>query len=123
MLDQVPASDLPLVEVDDLHVKFVDRDETIWAVNGVSFTLMPGEVLCVIGESGSGKSVTMRSLMRLLPARRAVLSGRIRVDQFDIMALDGHASQISASKGPLLVKADIGTCARDVLFLTLADFL
>ncbi len=35
------------------------------AVNGVSFKLMPGEVLCLIGESGSGKSVTMRALMRL----------------------------------------------------------
>jgi len=100
VLDQVPASDLPLVEVDDLHVKFVDRDETIWAVNGVSFTLMPGEVLCVIGESGSGKSVTMRSLMRLLPARRAVVSGRIRVDQFDIMALDER--QMSDIRGSTL---------------------
>src|SRR5258708_29988609 len=49
---------------------------------------MPGEVLCIIGESGSGKSVTMRALMRLLPGRRSVISGRIRVGQFDILALD-----------------------------------
>ena len=44
--------------------------ETVWAVNGVSFALMPGEVLCVHGESGCGKSVTMRALMRLLPGKR-----------------------------------------------------
>jgi peptide/nickel transport system ATP-binding protein len=88
MLDPAPRSDCPLVEVDDLHVRFVDRDETVWAVNGVSFALMPGEVLCIIGESGSGKSVTMRALMRLLPEKRAVMNGRIRVGQFDIMALD-----------------------------------
>jgi peptide/nickel transport system ATP-binding protein len=88
MLDQAPRPDRPLVEVDDLHVRFVDRDETVWAVNGVSFALMPGEVLCIIGESGSGKSVTMRALMRLLPAKRAATSGRIRVGQFDIMTLD-----------------------------------
>jgi len=78
----------PLVEVSDLHVKFVSRDETVQAVNGVSFTVMPGEVLCIIGESGSGKSVTMRALMRLLPKPRAVISGAIRVGEHDIMALD-----------------------------------
>lgn len=77
----------PLVEVEDLHVKFVSRDATVWAVNGVSFQLVPSEVLCLIGESGSGKTVTMRALMRLLPRRRAVLSGRVRVGGRDILAL------------------------------------
>src|SRR5262249_12936214 len=88
LLDQTARSELPLVEVDDLHVRFFDGDETVWAVNGVSFELMPGEVLCIIGESGSGKSVTMRALMRFLPGQRSVISGRIRIGQFDIMALD-----------------------------------
>jgi peptide/nickel transport system ATP-binding protein len=97
MLDQTARSDLPLVEVDDLHVRFFDGDETVWAVNGVSFELMPGEVLCIIGESGSGKSVTMRALMRLLPSRRSVISGRIRIGQFDIMALDER--RMSAIRG------------------------
>src|ERR1700757_2316068 len=87
MLDQAPRADRPLVEVDDLHVRFVDRDETVWAVNGVSFALMPGEVLCIIGESGSGKTVTMRALMRLLP-RRARIGGSVRVANRDILALD-----------------------------------
>src|SRR6266436_1065717 len=87
MLDQTARSDLPLVEVDDLHVRFFDGDETVWAVNGVSFEMLPGEVLCIIGESGSGKSVTMRALMRLLPKRRAVLSGHMRVADHDIRAL------------------------------------
>jgi len=78
----------PLVDVQNLHVKFVSRDETVQAVNGVSFQLKPGEVLCIIGESGSGKSVTMRALMRLLPAKRAVISGSMRVGTHDILALD-----------------------------------
>ena len=77
----------PLVEVRDLVVRFVSRDSTVRAVNGVSFALMPGEVLCVIGESGSGKSVTMRALMGLLPAGRARLSGHVRVGEHDILAL------------------------------------
>jgi peptide/nickel transport system ATP-binding protein len=88
MLNQSQRPVAPLVEVDDLHVRFADRDETVWAVNGVSFTLMPGEVLCIIGESGSGKSVTMRALMRLLPGKRAIMSGRVRIGPYDIMALD-----------------------------------
>jgi peptide/nickel transport system ATP-binding protein len=82
-----PALMRPLVEVKDLGVKFVSRDATVQAVNGVSFEMMPGEVLCIIGESGSGKSVTMRALMRLLPKRRAVLSGHMRVGDHDIRAL------------------------------------
>jgi peptide/nickel transport system ATP-binding protein len=94
---QARPSDLPLVEVDDLHVRFFDGDETVWAVNGVSFELMPGQVLCIIGESGSGKSVTLRALMRLLPSQRSAISGRIRVGQFDIAALNER--QMSAIRG------------------------
>jgi peptide/nickel transport system ATP-binding protein len=82
-----PAAAPPLVEVDDLRVKFVSRESTVRAVNGVSFALKPGEVLSIIGESGSGKTVTMRALIRLLPRRRAVISGRMRVGEYDIMSL------------------------------------
>jgi peptide/nickel transport system ATP-binding protein len=77
----------PLVEVQDLSVKFVTREATVKAVNGVSFVMAPGEVLCIIGESGSGKSVTLRALMRLLPKHRTQLSGSIRVGDHDIQAL------------------------------------
>ena len=93
-------SSRPLVEVDDLHVTFASRDETVRAVNGVSFTLMAGEVLCVIGESGSGKSVTMRALMRLLPTRRSVITGRMRVGEHDILALD--ARQLTELRGAIV---------------------
>ena len=82
-----PGLGRPLVDVQDLTVKFVSRDATVQAVNGVSFQMMPGEVLCIIGESGSGKSVTMRALMRLLPKRRAVISGHMRVGEHDILSL------------------------------------
>src|SRR5690606_15976821 len=54
---------------------------------GVDFELALGEVLCLLGESGSGKTVTMRSLIRLLPST-ARLAGRIVLDGVGVMALD-----------------------------------
>ena len=57
------------VRVKDLEVRFTSREATVKAVNGVSFELGKGEVLCVIGESGSGKSVMMRSLLQLHPKK------------------------------------------------------
>jgi peptide/nickel transport system ATP-binding protein len=77
-----------LVEVHDLTVRFVTRESTVHAVNGVTFSVEPGEVLCILGESGSGKSVTLRALMRLLPPRRAQITGSIKVDGQDVLALD-----------------------------------
>lgn len=79
----------PIVDVQDLSVRFVSRDATVHAVNGVSFTLDPGEVLCILGESGSGKSVTLRALMRLLP-RQARISGRVMVGDQDTLRLNDH---------------------------------
>ncbi len=90
----------PLVAVEDLHVKFVSRHETVQAVNGVSFDLRQGEVLCIIGESGSGKSVTMRALMRLLPKRRVQITGRMRVGDYDIRALS--ESQLAKVRGSVV---------------------
>ena len=81
----------PLVEVRDLTVTFVSREAKVAAVNGVSFDVMPGEVLCIIGESGSGKSVTMRSLLRLHPPRRTRIGGSVRVGEYDILALSERA--------------------------------
>ena len=84
------ASPEPLVQVDDLTVDFVTRETTVHAVNGVSFTVAAGEVLCILGESGSGKSVTLRALMRLLP-RHARLGGAVRVVGRDVLAMRPRA--------------------------------
>jgi peptide/nickel transport system ATP-binding protein len=81
----------PLVEVDDLSVNFVTRESNVCAVNGVSFSMAEGEVMCMLGESGSGKSVTMRALMRLLPPRRSVITGGIRIAGQDVQAMDDRA--------------------------------
>ncbi len=82
---------VPVVKVQDLAVRFVTREATVHAVNGVSFSVRPGEVLCILGESGSGKSVTLRALMRLLPTGRTQISGSIRVDGRDVLAMNRTA--------------------------------
>ena len=67
-----------VLEVKDLKTVFRTRGGEIHAVNNVSFHLKPGELLGVVGESGSGKSVTMMSLLRLLPAPPAdIRSGTV----------------------------------------------
>jgi peptide/nickel transport system ATP-binding protein len=81
----------PLVRVNNLTVRFRTRDADIYAVNGVSFTLDAGEVLCILGESGSGKSVTLRAMMRLLPPQRTTIAGQVSVGGRDILGLDGAA--------------------------------
>ena len=65
-LDTTTSPD-PVLEVSDLHTVFHTNDGMVHAVNGVSFSIREGELVGVVGESGSGKSVTMMSLMKLLP--------------------------------------------------------
>jgi peptide/nickel transport system ATP-binding protein len=77
----------PLVEIRDLHVHFGTPRRQVQAVNGVDLTLARGEVLTILGESGSGKSVTLRSLMRLLPERKSRLTGSVHVDGQDVLAM------------------------------------
>jgi peptide/nickel transport system ATP-binding protein len=79
-----------LVEVRNLAVQFVTREATVHAVNGVSFHVQPGEVLCILGESGSGKSVTLRALMRLLPPRRTRIEGEVRIEGRDVLAMSAR---------------------------------
>ncbi|TIY00227.1 MAG: ABC transporter ATP-binding protein, partial [Mesorhizobium sp.] len=79
----------PVLEVSDLQTVFWSRRTRIYAANGVSFHLNRGELLGVVGESGSGKSVTMMSLLRLLPSPPAeIVSGRVRLGDRDLLSLD-----------------------------------
>ncbi len=80
----------PLVEMSGLTVRFGGA-RTVHAVNGVDLTLLPGETLTILGESGSGKSVTLKTLLRLLPENRTTIGGKVMVDGKDVLALTGDA--------------------------------
>jgi peptide/nickel transport system ATP-binding protein len=77
----------PIVEMRDVHVRF-KGERTVHALNGVDITLRQGEVLGLLGESGSGKSVTLRALMRMLPPKRSEITGTIRVGDKDVVAMN-----------------------------------
>jgi peptide/nickel transport system ATP-binding protein len=83
----------PLVEVKDLQVEFTTRDGIVKAVNGITFSLEAGRVLTILGESGSGKSVTLRSLVRLLPKVRTRISGEVVLKGMDLYELPEHEVQ------------------------------
>jgi dipeptide transport system ATP-binding protein len=77
-----------ILEVDNLHVSFTTYGGEVKAVRGVSFTLIKGETLAIVGESGCGKSVTARSVMRLLPAHSSKIGqGSIRFKGKDLTKL------------------------------------
>ena len=69
------AQEETVLAVDDLQVQFRSRDETVYAVNGVSFSVSRGEVLGVVGESGCGKSISMLSVIGLLPRPHGHVAG------------------------------------------------
>ncbi|SER33593.1 peptide/nickel transport system ATP-binding protein [Faunimonas pinastri] len=85
-MSQMPAT--PVLSVRDLRTQVATPSGPRTVVDGLSFDLMPGETLCIAGESGSGKSMTALSLMRLLPEPMArVASGSAIFGGRDLMAL------------------------------------
>ncbi len=92
-----------ILTVDNLHINFYTNNRCNEAVKGVSFQLKKGRTLCLVGESGCGKSVSASAIMRLLPPLSRIEEGRIiyHTDQGDIHLheLDPSGPEIRAIRG------------------------
>ncbi len=98
------ASAPPLLEIEDLQVRFYLDEGVVYAVNSANFNLRVGETLGIVGESGCGKSVTARAIMRILPSPGRIVTGRILYhretgDVVDLTALDPRGDTIRAIRG------------------------
>jgi oligopeptide/dipeptide ABC transporter ATP-binding protein len=80
-----------LLGVEDLRVRFATDQGIARAVDGISFSLAPGETLCIVGESGCGKSVTALSVMGLVTRPPGEVTGRITFEGRNLLELDADA--------------------------------
>jgi len=77
-----------LLQVEELRLHYRTTQGVVQAVDGVTFSLAPGQALAVLGESGCGKSSLARAILRLLPRNVEVYDGCVRVNGLDVMPLD-----------------------------------
>ena len=81
------ATTEPILRVADLTMHYQTRQGEVKAVDGVSFDLMPGQILGLVGESGCGKTSVAMSLMRLLPDNARLIRGQIFIGGQDLLAM------------------------------------
>ncbi|MFI0453095.1 ABC transporter ATP-binding protein [Actinomadura sp. 6N118] len=86
--DEPAKNEAPLLEVEDLHVRFKVRGQHVRAVNGLSYTLAEGETVAILGESGSGKSVAAQAVMGILDTPPAeITQGAVRLRGEELLGL------------------------------------
>ena len=92
-----------VLEVDDLNTHLFTRYGVVKAVDGVSFDLQPGATLGIVGESGCGKSITARSILRIVDRPGRILEGEIRFRRrngvIDLAKLDPNGDEMRAIRG------------------------
>jgi oligopeptide/dipeptide ABC transporter ATP-binding protein len=98
-----PPEALPVLDVRELRVHFDEHGGTVRAVDGVSFQIMPGRTVGIVGESGCGKSVTARSILRIVDRGSRVIGGKILLRRGarvqDLMQLKPDSRQIRQIRG------------------------
>ena len=104
------------LEVTDLRTRFHTPEGTVYAVNGVSFTLKEGETLAVVGESGCGKSVTMMSILRLISTPPGkIVSGTVNYRNRDLLQLSEIEMEDIRGKEIAMIFQDPMTSLNPVL--------
>jgi oligopeptide transport system ATP-binding protein len=105
-----------LLEVNDLRTRFHTPEGTIFAVNGISLTLAEGETLAVVGESGCGKSVTMMSILGLIPIPPGeIVSGSVTYRGKDLLHMNSQGLEHIRGKEIAMVFQDPMTSLNPVL--------
>jgi len=98
-----PSAPPPVLEVRGLSVTFRTRAGPVPAVRDVDLTIAPGELVALLGESGSGKSVTARAVMGLCPPNATVTADRLRLGDTDLLSTtDGELRRIRGSRMSLV---------------------
>lgn len=92
------ASDT-LLDISDLSIDFATRNGPVRVVDGMNLALPRGKTVCLVGESGCGKSVTAKSILRVLDLQAEIATGSIRLDGKDIAALKPDSPELRAVRG------------------------
>lgn len=114
MTSPIGKNGSPLLAVKDLRVAFRTWRGTVQALRGVSLDIKDGEVLGLIGESGSGKSVTARAIMRTLDTRPGIVGGHIIYRGDDLLAYSERRFQRIRGREISLVSQDPSSCLNPV---------
>jgi oligopeptide transport system ATP-binding protein len=105
----------PLLTVEDLRVRFWTRRGLVHAVNGISFSIAPGETLGIVGESGCGKSVTALALLGILPRSARITSGRALLEGRDLLKLPRRELRAIRGREMAMIFQDPMTSLNPVL--------
>ena len=98
-----------------MHVRFWTRRGTVYAVNGISFDIAPGETLGIVGESGCGKSVTSLSILGLLSRNGRIESGKAVFQGRDLVRQSDRALRSVRGKEIAMIFQDPMTSLNPVL--------
>jgi peptide/nickel transport system ATP-binding protein len=109
------VSEAPILEVEDLRVRFKTQRGLVYAVNGVSFDVRPGETLGLVGESGCGKSVTALATMGILARAAQISSGSIKLEGRELIGLSERAWRRIRGKEIAMIFQDPMTSLNPVI--------
>jgi oligopeptide/dipeptide ABC transporter ATP-binding protein len=96
----------PIVEVSDLHVTLKSGTGPVKLVDGVSFAVLPGHAVALVGESGAGKSITCRAVLDLLNRRKFDVRGSVRFNGVEVSTMAAKARRRVIAESASLVFQD-----------------